>query len=421
MKEIALQVDALTVRWRAPNAVELPLVGTLTDHGIERAVVPSADMPLLAPVAEPRGVTIADTARLITDPDTGKYPHGSPFRDELLRALKLATEIWGDVPWESIDESHWTKLLRRRCEALVAKKCLAVRATEISVSRLITAVSWLRDTKRIARDAASWPRMWKADVSKHWRGLTGATRDQQPKRLRYTVDEFQRILAKTDFDPRLFLLLRLAVGLRPGQVARARRSDLKLPVVDWTAEISRNERGVDVVGYGTLMVHGAGKKGGGMVHITRGQRRAVDDALTGDGYLAQAEVRLERKELDDYVLFPTGYIIGRVGMMRGKDTKLALSEGIDFAKHVSGSWIRKSWRTAEKLAGVEHIEGRCTYGQRRTTVDVGVSEELSPSGIQGLGLWTDTKMPLTVYAESENTAGQLEARPIRARMLGEEA
>jgi hypothetical protein len=50
-----------------------------------------------------------------------------------VRALKFAAELWGpETPWEAIDESHWTTLLRRRCEQLVAKDCKAVRATEIT-------------------------------------------------------------------------------------------------------------------------------------------------------------------------------------------------------------------------------------------------------------------------------------------------
>lgn len=421
MKEVTLCIDSLTVRVRLPRAVDLECRGTLSEKGIEyrsTPIAPATDVERRLPVAvEPipqkTGVTISETAKLITDPDTGRYPHASPFRDELLRALKFAAEVWGDVAWESINESHWTKLLRRRCEALVAKDCKAVRATEITVSRLITVVSWLRDTKRVARDAAQWPRLWKKDVTTHWKGLTGSQRDPQPDRLRYTLEEFQRILAKADFDPRLYLLLRLAVGLRPGQVARARRSDLALTMVDW-------ESVTEATDFGTFAVTGAGKKGGVVVDLTRGQRRAVDDALAGDGYLAQAEERHGRKDIGDYVLFPTGYIVGRVGMLRGQDTKLSLSEHIDFARHVSGSWIRKSWRTAEERAGIEHIEGRCTYGQRRLTVDVAVAADMSPSGIQAVGGWSDTKMPLTVYAEAENRAGRREARPIRARMLGED-
>jgi hypothetical protein len=168
-----------------------------------------------------------------------------------------------------------------------------------------------------------------------------------------------------------------------------------------------------------LRVRGAGKKGGAVVDLTRGQRRAIDNALTGDGYLAKIEARYQAKEQKDYVLFPSGYIVGRVGMMRGKDTKLSLSDVADFSRQVTSSWVRKGWRVAEERAGIEHQMGRATYGQRRLMVDVMVADEVSPAGIQAGGGWSDTKMPLTVYAEKENRAGRREARPVREKMLGE--
>lgn len=416
MTEIAVQVGSISVRLQTPRAMELPVRGFLSERGAElsAAAAPACDAPRTLPlVVEPsaparKGVAIADAFALISDPGFGKYPHANAFRHELERALAFAAETWGpDTRWEDLDDSHWTRLLRARCEQLVAKGCKAVRATEITVGRLVTVVGWLRDTKRISRDAAQWPRDWKKQIATHWKGVTGSDRDQQPARLRYTLDEFQRILAKADFDPRLYLLLRLAVGMRPGQVARARRSDLRLPTI--------NAESTD---FGSFTVHGAGKKGGAVVALTRGQRQAIDEALAGDGYLAAVEGELARKERTDYRLFPSGYVAGRVGMLRGKDTTLRLGD-CDFSKHVTTSWLRKNWRTAEDRAGVEHLRGRSTYGQRRLTVDVGVAEGLSPSGIQGLGGWADTKMPLTVYAEAENRAGQREAMPVRARMLGE--
>jgi hypothetical protein len=226
---VFIQVGSFSARWTTPRAIDVPFGGELTDHGVERSAITAVavDVERALPVAvEPAParkscVTITESAKLIIDPAIGRYPHDSPFRAELLRSLKFAAEVWGDVAWESIDDGHWTALLRRRCEQLVAKDCKAVRATEITISRLVTVVSWLRDTRKIARDAAQWPRLWKADVTKYWKGLVGTDRDPEPCRLRYTLDEFQRILKASDFDPRLFLLLHVAVGLRPGR-SRAR-------------------------------------------------------------------------------------------------------------------------------------------------------------------------------------------------------
>jgi integrase len=295
-----------------------------------------------------------------------------------------------------------------------------VRATEITIARLITTVRWLRRMKHIPRDAATWPEEWKKDIVAHWKGVTKSDRDPEPDRPRYTLAEYRGILSKADFDPRLYLLLRLSVGLRPGQVARARRSDLELPPVDWSVAISRDEQGRDPVDYGVFLVYGAGKKGGASVDLTRGQRLSVEQALTGDGYLAEIDARYQRDEVADYVLFPSGYVVGRVGMLRNKETKLSLSKGADFARTVTGSWIRKNWRVAEARAGIEHQRGRATYGGRRLSVDVGDEMELSPSGLQGLGGWTDIKIPTSIYRERTNKAGRREARPVRARLLGED-
>src|SRR5688572_20278864 len=93
-------------------------------------------------------VTIAQTYGLITDTNQGKYPHRTEMRDELRRALRFAGSTWGpDTPWETIGEADWVKLLEKRLEELLKKKTRAVRATEITMSRLITAASWLRKTK----------------------------------------------------------------------------------------------------------------------------------------------------------------------------------------------------------------------------------------------------------------------------------
>lgn len=426
----------LTLQWRENGnwkretlgrRIEKDPKGKITAECQEFAVAAAQTKSLelagaLPAKAAPReSATIGAAEALITDKDTGKYPHKSPFRDELVRALRLAVVLWGaDTSWDDVQESQWTLLLRRRLEGLIAKKAKAVRATEITVSQLITVVRWMRRMKHISREAAPWPEDWKKDVVQHWKGVTKSDRDPEPDRPRYTLQEYQSILSKADFDPRLFMLLRLSVGLRPGQVARARRSDLVLPPVDWQAPIVRDDKGRDPTDYGVFTVYGAGKKHGEMVDLTRGQRLTVEQALTGDGYLARIDAKYQTDQIDDYVLFPTGYIIGRVGMLRDKKTTpLRLSEHVDFSRHVGGSWIRKSWRTAETRAGIEHQHGRSTYGGRRLGVDVGDDMDLSPAGLQALGGWTDIKIPTSIYRERTNKAGRREARPVRARLLGE--
>lgn len=151
---------------------------------------------------------IEDAAGLITDPATGKYAHRTPMRDEMERALRFACQVWGaDTPWSQIDELHYTKLLRLRLEQLLAKDRRGVRACEITVSRIITVVGWLRETRHVPRDAAPWPKQWKAQIVQHWKGIKGSVREPEPFRPRHTLEEARAILAATNFDPRLELLM----------------------------------------------------------------------------------------------------------------------------------------------------------------------------------------------------------------------
>jgi len=300
----------------------------------------------------PKLVTIGQTYSLISDKADGKYPHRSPFRDELRRTLRFAGTVWGaDSSWDTISESHWIKLLQQRLEELLKKKTRAVRSTEITVSRLITAVGWLRKTKRIPRDAAQWPPQWKQVIRDHWKAVTGSKRDPTPFQPKHALDDVTRIREASDFDPRLQLLMWFGAE-RLGQVARAKRSDLDLS--DDAGE-----------GYGTLAVHGHGTQNGGLVQLTAGQRAAVDRAIDHGGYLAEKERTYRADNREDYVLFPAGYIVGRVGFTRGQSIARTLSKHVDYRKPVSGSWIRKSFRVAEKRAGIVHVTGRSAFGVRR--------------------------------------------------------
>lgn len=360
---------------------------------------------------------IEDAAGLITDPATGLYPHKTPYRDELERALAFACRIWGaDANWTAIDESHYTKLMRLRIDELLAKGCRAVRAAEITMSRLVTTVGWLRDARHVPRDAAPWPRKWKDEITRYWQGTTKSVRAPEPFRPRFTLEESQAILRNTGFDPRLEMLMWLGCELRLGQVVRALRSDLELPPVDWDAVVDPES---DPSDYGTLTVWGAGKKHGTVVDMTRGQRRLVEDALAA-GYLAHIESKRLAGEVTDYCLFPTGYIIGRVGFTRGQTIPRTLAAGVNYNRCCTPSWIRKNFRAAEKRAGVPHIAGRCCYGVRRTGRDVADVAELSPSAIESFGGWTPgSNIPNQIYRERGNRVGRREARAARAALRGE--
>lgn len=371
-------------------------------------------------VVQPAGCRIEDAAGLICDPATGKYAHKTPSRDELERALAFFGRVVGnDTLWTEIDESHYIKALRLRVDELVAKNCRAVRAAEITISKIATTVGWLREMRHIPRDAAPWPKRYKELIKKHWMGVVGTVREPEPHRPRHTLEELHKIMAASTFDPRLELMLWLGIELRLGQVSRALWSDLSLPDVDWSIDPARDERGNDLTNYGTFTVHGSGKKGGVTVYITRGQRQRVDDCL-GHGYLAQVEQRRAAGAIADYCLFPAGYIVGRVGFTRGQSIARTLSEKVDYQKHVTSSWIRKNWREAEDRAGVPHVEGRGAYGGRRRARDVFGESDVSQAAIENGGGWVPgSNIPNAVYRNRQNVAGAIEARPVRALIRGE--
>lgn len=302
-------------------------------------------------------VTIGHTIELITHPDTGKYPHPDAFRHELIRALEYACQMWGaDRPWTAIKESDWTSLFRKRIDELVAKNRKATRAAQITVGRLITTVRWLREQKLIGPTDAQWPVDWKIRLLRYWEGVTNTVHDPELTRPRHTVEETIRILAALTFDPRLELLVWLSLGQNSGPVSRAKRGDLLLTAFDGTTP---NQ---STFGYGTLTLHvGKSRKVRKVVDLTEDQRSVLDRALGEGGYLHDQEQRYSEGAVRNFVLFPSGYVVGRVGLLRGKDVPPIRLGEVDWSRSVTTSWLRKNFRTAEDRAGVQHIAGRGTF------------------------------------------------------------
>jgi integrase len=347
------------------------------------------------PNAAPRRFTIGETEGAIVHPETGKYPHKTAMRDELVRALRFAVLVWGaDTPWTQIDDGEWMKLIRRRIETLVKREKVGIRTAEITVSRLSTAAKWLRRRKAIPTDAGLPPEDWKSEGVSYWRTLTKSARDPQPSRPRHTLEEMRAILAAApSIDPRLALLLMLGAEYRLGQVIRARRSDLNLDV-------------------GSLEVFGQGKKGGEKIMLTPGQLAAAKEAVT-TGYLRDLETAYANGD-GDYLLFPGGHIIGK---REGGGWRFGT--GITLDRHVNRQWTIDNFHDAERAAGIEPVPGRGPYGLRRQGVDAGKALGIGPDGLKAAGGWSSTKIPNEVYAEETNQRGREEAMRVRAQIRGE--
>jgi integrase len=252
--------------------------------------------------------------------------------------------------------------MRRRLAGLLAQERTGIRSTEITVSRINTAAEWLRDQKKIPRDAAVLPKKWRADLLKYWSGETAKVQGLKPEdvkdpevhRPRHTLEDMRKVLAAAPrVDPRLQLLLQLAAEYRLGQARTAKRSH-----VDRAA--------------GTFRIFGRGKKGGAVINLTDGQAAAWDVAVGEWGYLYDLE-RAWLEDRTDYYLFPSGKMLGRkkgTWTLGRASTPEAREPGVD---HQELPRRRGS-------AGVKKIKGGAAYLLRRQNVDA-----MNEVGISGLG------------------------------------
>lgn len=345
----------------------------------------------------PSAVTVGQTWDLISDPATGKYPHPSPFRDELERSLAYAVATWGaDRLWVSITADDWTRLMRQRLTEQVQRGRVGLRSTEITVSRILTAANWLRKKKRIPMDAAVIDPDWRKDeLAPFYMGLTKTKSMPEPNRPRHTDDEARRLIAVSwEVDPRFGLLMALGAELRLGQVARAKRSDL---------DLSAN----------TFTVKGSGDKKGETIELTVGQSLAVQRAFSTYLFEAEGDYLVPQRIPDDYYLFPGGRLYGK------KAGEAMATVGQARAAHINENTIRDWYWAAEKLAEIPRIRGRGVYGVRRAAVDHALGKKVSQQGLKSLGGWSSDEMPRRVYADQENRQGRKEAASARASFRGE--
>jgi hypothetical protein len=170
-----------------------------------------------------------------------------------------------------------------------------------------------------------------------------ADRDRVPGRGQaapaHRVDEVPAIFAALPHgDPRLRLLVELAAELRAGQAVRARGSDLHL-----------GETGG--FGLGRFVVHGPRRKHGEIVDLHPELRALVDEVLSA-GSFAEAELRSAEERSRDY------YLSRRAAQARhgtsGTRYEAAAVLHVDHSMFVA----------VERIAGVEHQQGRSFYGLR---------------------------------------------------------
>jgi integrase len=343
--------------------------------------------------AEP--LTLAEGVARAFDPMRGAYPAATKHaRDAKKYAEKAVALLGRRLTWAELTPG--TMLYLVRLLAQQSRDGRGASAAEKTCVILYAVASWLRQEELIPDTAALPKPRWKAKLKEEWRIATG--RRVEVKRPRHTVDEVAAIFAALpQGDPRLRLLVELAAELRAGQAVRARRSDLHL-----------GEMGG--FGLGRFVVHGAGRKHGEIVDLHPELRALVDEVLS-TGYLAEVEAAFRRGEIEDYYLFPAGKLKGgSVPLER------AMKQSLSYMA------IRSMLVAVERIAGVEHQQGRSFYGLRRQATDLAPEFAQDARVLNRLTGHTDSTTRERVYQDPQNErvrARAAEARRSMRRFLRE--
>lgn len=352
-------------------------------------------------LAAPRAVeslTLRDGVDLALRPSNateGLYGEDSRHVRESIRLLDRAMEILDeDLPWIDLTPRKVDGLVRTL--AIRSERGRGFRTAEYMVDMLYTVAAWLRDEGVISDRAAVPRRNWKARMRKEWERMTHSS--TEPNRPRYSLDEARQLFrALPQADPRLALVLQLAMELRVGQAARARRSDLSLDRVG-------------AYGLGRFRVRGVGRKAGEVVDLHPELRSYLDDVLTF-GYLSDVEAAFRAGSLREYSLFPVG------PLMHGK-ASVEQSVGL----HLQPRTLRGMFERLEQAAGVDHVPGRGFYGLRRVATDLAADLEQDDRVLNRLTGHRDSDTRKRIYQDREHAATSAQAartrRNLRQQIVG---
>jgi hypothetical protein len=342
-------------------------------------------------------LTLGEAWALLSDRGRGLYPTDTAHRREVKRALEDACRILGPaLPWAEVRPGSIRQLGRTRCDEVRQRGRRGLRPAEITVARVLTVASWLRDEGHIPSDAALVGRRWREELRRYWREASGAPTEYEPSRPRYTLEEMRQILrCSAEQDPRLELALGLGAELRLGQVRHAWRSMLTLAPEGMS---------------GTFQPPSRGKKRAAPIALTSGQLALVRRVLT-TGYL-----RLCERSLPDYPLFPGGPLLGQRTADPHAEPARVAARGV-----IGRKTLRDQFLACERAAGIAHLDGRGWYGIRRQSTDAFLDAGATMEQLQNSGGWADEKMPLSTYRDRGRAKTRDEAAEIRAKVRGEES
>ena len=356
-------------------------------------------------------LTIADAWAILTHKSTGKYPKETRYRTQLAAALALGARVLGeDFPWVSLDRTALRRVVRKQADLTIQRgKAAGVafvgfRPAQIMGTRLLTIATLLRDEGYLP-DTYHPPngKGWHADLRTYIEQETN--RELPPThRPRYSEEEIDRLhLAAPKVDPRFVLLIEIGEYLRPEQVARTWRSQI------------RDD-------FSSMIIEGRGKKRGTTMHLTEYEqaalRRAMDPA-DPLGYLADCEAAWRTHERD-YLLFPSDL---HQTNRAWDPTSAPLRARVGWARAVERQQVNRWVARAEQLAepSIAHVKGRNWYGLRRGGTDDARDEQLGGAELQAVFGWTDPKMADMVYEDRTRTSALEGAKTFRAERAARRA
>lgn len=313
-------------------------------------------------------LTLSAAIRLAFGP-SGKYVVDGEWEREVRRRLAQLVVFLEDPVIVELSHGHYRAVWRWLATQHRDQGTSGPRAAEMYITDLAGIVNWLSAEERIPPHVGQPAPGWKNRMRQEWTSITGKP-IAPPRKLRYTKPE-QELLwtALPRAYPPLELAFQVGAERRLGQVVRAMRSHIT-PLT--TEEYGAQELGV-------LTIHGRGKKRGGVIVLTDEDREVIREAMQR-GYLKDLEAAYQAGILKDYHLCPGGSFARNRAQVKNA------------FRCISNRTVRKYWLELEELAGVEHVEGRGWYGQRRAASDHAEDIESDERVNNQIGGWTSSEM-----------------------------
>lgn len=359
-------------------------------RAIEEAKNKAAEIRLnLQPKGDPRELTNAGAWALYFDEKRGGLPEGvgSVIRLKRHRELWLA-ELDAERPFGATTPAQVEAVAKRY------RRAGKLAEGEGAVKSLGIVARWL-DKYGGYEDVFKDPTRH-FDKKKYFEGY-------EPKRPRFSDEQIDLLWETASrVEPRLALLIALEddSGSRAGQLRRLMRAD-------WNRRLD-NPPTTEQAPNGYLWLRGVKGQKSAPLFLTDHQLAELSHATT-EGYLSLLEGAYQRRELEDYPLFPGAYL--RAG-------KIPLGVPLQPTERSTPSlWFR----AVETEAGIKHVPGLGLHGIRRRWVDR-TAPAIGADAAARAGGWSKRETMTGIYQEQEGYDDRARAREAQeSRRRGKDA